>query len=40
MTRYEEQRKYEAVGIEPNHSLAYNRAWVKQTLELLMKKHL
>mgnify|MGYP001799580550 CR=1 FL=1 len=35
MTRYKEQRKYEATGIVPDHLLEYDRDWVEQTLELL-----
>lgn len=35
MTRYKEQRKYEAEGIAPDYALAYNRDWIEQTIALL-----
>ena len=38
MTRYENQRKYEVVGIAPQHKLPNNQDWIEQTLTLLSKK--
>lgn len=38
MTRYQEQRKYEAEGIAPDYSLDYDRDWITQALELLGEK--
>lgn len=35
MTRYEEERKYEVVGISPDHYLDYDKDWIQQTLKLL-----
>lgn len=35
MTRYEEQRKYEAAGIAPDYALEYTSDWIKQTIEIL-----
>ena len=38
MTRYEEQRKYEADGVTPDYLLEYDRDWIDQTMELLERK--
>jgi len=35
MTRYKEQRKYEANGIAPDYFLKHNSDWIAQTLKLL-----
>ena len=35
MTRYREQRKYEAEGIPPDYYLNYDEDWVKQAIRLL-----
>ncbi|MEM6298499.1 MAG: S41 family peptidase, partial [Bacteroidota bacterium] len=35
MTRYKEQRKYEAEGIAPDYQLEYTSDWITQTLEIL-----
>ena len=38
MTRYKEQRKYEATGVIPDHQLAYDSDWIQQTIRLLEKE--
>ncbi|MEO1654045.1 MAG: S41 family peptidase, partial [Bacteroidota bacterium] len=38
MTRYKEQRKYEADGVPPDYQLQYNRDWLEQTIEIWSKK--
>ncbi len=38
MTRYEEQRKYEADGVAPDHQLEYDSDWVGQTIDLMGQK--
>lgn len=38
MTRYKEQRKYEAKGISPDYQLKYTSDWIEQTIKILSKK--
>ncbi len=35
MTRYENQRRYEVIGVAPDHKLNNEKDWVKQALEIL-----
>lgn len=37
MTRYRQQRKYEATGVIPNFYLSLQKDWIEQALELLKK---
>ncbi len=37
MTRYEAQRKYEVIGVAPEHYLDMDEDWVTQSIELLLK---
>lgn len=35
MTRYQEERKYEVIGISPDYYLSYDKDWIEQTIDLL-----
>jgi len=38
MTRYNNQRKYEVIGVTPDYRLNYQDDWIKQSLNILYKK--